>query len=255
MLIAARNAILAGGAAPGPTPAYWGLCFTAEEPNCVVNMSKSGTPPAVTLETSLDGVTWTSFDADGGTTPITLAAVGDKVYFRAGSGGNSRLSLSGSSFRYFTLTGNTAASGSIMSLLDATNEGMDSLADCGSNTFCAMFFNCSSLTSAPSLPATVLKTGCYYGMFFGCSSLTSAPSLPATVLVSNAYVRMFYRCSLLTELRVAFPKWVTRETNNWMTDVAATGTFYCPTALGTNATITRGTSACPEGWTVINTDA
>lgn len=30
---------------------------------------------------------------------------------------------------------------------------------------------------------------------------------------------------------------------------------YCPTALGTNATITRGVSACPEGWTVINTDA
>ena len=29
---------------------------------------------------------------------------------------------------------------------------------------------------------------------------------------------------------------------------------YCPTALGTNATITRGTNACPEGWTVVNTD-
>ena len=30
---------------------------------------------------------------------------------------------------------------------------------------------------------------------------------------------------------------------------------YCPTALGTNETITRGVTYCPEGWTVINTDA
>ena len=37
MLIAARNAMLAG-AAPGPAPAYWGLCFTAEQANSTVAM-------------------------------------------------------------------------------------------------------------------------------------------------------------------------------------------------------------------------
>ena len=36
--------------------------------------------------------------------------------------------------------------------------------------------------------------------------------------------------------------------------VAASDTFRCPTALGTNETIQRGTNACPSGWTVINTD-
>lgn len=254
MLIGARNAMLAGGGSQ-PSGGYWGLCFTAEEPNCVVNMGKKGTPPAVTLETSPDGMTWTSFDADGGTTPITLAAVGDKVYFRAGSGGNSQFGTSISIRHNFTITGKTAASGSIMSLLDATNEGMDSLADCGDFTFNALFIECSSLTSAPSLPATVLRAGCYYAMFMRCSSLTSVPSLPATVLPTiNCCQRMFQGCSSLAEVRVAFSAWNGNATAYWMTSVAATGTFYCPTALGTNETIERGTSRCPTGWTVINTD-
>ena len=38
----------------------------------------------------------------------------------------------------------------------------------------------------------------------------------------------------------------------WLSNVSASGTFYCPAELGTNETITRGTSNCPEGWTVIN---
>ena len=42
---------------------------------------------------------------------------------------------------------------------------------------------------------------------------------------------------------------------NMVYGAAATGTFYCPVALGTNETIERGTSRCPTGWTVINTDA
>ena len=34
--------------------------------------------------------------------------------------------------------------------------------------------------------------------------------------------------------------------------MSAYGYFYCPTALGTNATITRSSSNCPANWTVIN---
>ena len=46
-----------------------------------------------------------------------------------------------------------------------------------------MFENCTSLTTAPTLPATTLALACYVGMFKGCSSLTTTPSLPATTLV------------------------------------------------------------------------
>ena len=45
-----------------------------------------------------------------------------------------------------------------------------------------MFSNCTSLTSAPALPATTLADNCYWGMFSGCTSLVNAPKLPATTL-------------------------------------------------------------------------
>ena len=44
-------------------------------------------------------------------------------------------------------------------------------------------------------------------------------------------------------------------TNGWLYGAGSgEGRFYCPTALGTDSTITRSGAACPAGWTVINTD-
>ena len=37
-----------------------------------------------------------------------------------------------------------------------------------------MFYNCTSLTTAPELPATTLAEYCYKYMFQNCSSLTKA---------------------------------------------------------------------------------
>ena len=61
-----------------------------------------------------------------------------------------------------------------------------------------MFYNCSSLTTAPALPATTLANYCYQYMFRGCTSLTTAPALPATTLANYCYAYMFYNCSSLT---------------------------------------------------------
>ena len=61
-----------------------------------------------------------------------------------------------------------------------------------------MFYGCTSLTTAPSLPATTLTNYCYNYMFYGCTSLTTAPSLPATTLTDFCYTSMFYGCSNLT---------------------------------------------------------
>ena len=66
---------------------------------------------------------------------------------------------------------------------------------------------------------------------------------------------MFNGCSALNSIRVSFTAFNAIAMANWVQNVAATGTFYCPTALGTNETIGRGTGKCPTGWTVINTDA
>ena len=61
-----------------------------------------------------------------------------------------------------------------------------------------MFQDCTSLTTAPTLPATTLENKCYYGMFQNCSSLTTAPELPATTLAPNCYTFMFWGCTSLT---------------------------------------------------------
>ena len=63
------------------------------------------------------------------------------------------------------------------------------------NAYRSMFKNCTSLLTAPELPATNLSPNCYLGMFQGCSALTTPPSiLPAQVLKSNSYVAMFTDC-------------------------------------------------------------
>jgi hypothetical protein len=47
-----------------------------------------------------------------------------------------------------------------------------------------MFYDCTSLTIAPELPATTLADNCYQYMFYNCASLITAQSiLPATTLV------------------------------------------------------------------------
>ena len=58
-----------------------------------------------------------------------------------------------------------------------------------------MFQRCTSLTTAPALPATTLATSCYDAMFQGCTSLTTAPELPATTLKYGCYQNMFFQCT------------------------------------------------------------
>ena len=65
------------------------------------------------------------------------------------------------------------------------------------------FRNCTSLTTAPELPATALAALCYCNMFRGCTGLTNAPALPATTLAKRCYEYMFYGCSNLTELNIS----------------------------------------------------
>ena len=167
------------------------LCFTAEKARSTVAMSVKGTPTkGQAFEYSTNGTNWSEFIP--GTTTITLAKVGDKVYFR---GDNTTVSESDSICYKFAMGGKIAASGNIMSLLDKTCQSTTI-----SNKYCygSMFRNCTSLTTAPSLPATTLAFNCYYGMFYDCRSLTTAPSLPATTLANNCYYGMFNGCISLT---------------------------------------------------------
>ena len=174
---------------PTELPDY--LCFTAEEARSTVAMAVNRTPTkGQAFEYSTDGTNWSEFIP--GTTTITLANVGDKVYFR---GDNTTIGESVSVYYKFVMSGKIAASGNIMSLLDKTCQSTTI-----SNNYCYhyMFYNCTSLTTAPALPATTLANSCYNSMFRGCTSLTTAPALPATTLADSCYNSMFANCTSLT---------------------------------------------------------
>ena len=65
--------------------------------------------------------------------------------------------------------------------------------------YLGMFQDCTSLTQAPTLPATTLEEYCYQYMFYGCTSLAQAPTLPATTLAAYCYLGMFQDCTSLTQ--------------------------------------------------------
>ena len=173
-----------------PATVDW-LCFTAEEANSTVKMTSPGSSAqSVSLEYSTDGNNWSPFVV--GSTTVTLANIGDKMYIRATSSGNTGMGSSPSKYNQFEMTGKIAASGNINTLLN--QNGNATLTD---YCYYGLFYYCSSLTSAPELPATTLANGCYSNMFYNCSSLTSAPELPATTLTDNCYYNMFQGCSSL----------------------------------------------------------
>ena len=183
----------------------------------------SGGPYFSGCSYSLDnGVTWvtralSTTTAQTITTPTIQA--GDKVLWKMIAS-----SLSTASYNCnFSSTAKFDVSGNIMSLLKSDNfigQTIDSNSsfyklfynnknivnaenlvlplNVTENCYYYMFGFCTSLTTAPELPATTLANYCYNYMFSGCTSLTSAPELPATTLANYCYNYMFSGCTSLT---------------------------------------------------------
>lgn len=169
------------------------------------------------IEYSLDGKTWVTFVNEGNgltiTTPTLIA--GDSVYFR---GQATLISKSSSKYSRFTTSSPTfkiSASGSVMSLIGNSNTLTDF-------AFYNLFQGCTSLTTAPELPATTLKISCYNTMFRACTQLNKITML-ATDISANS-------CLL-----------------SWVTAVATTGTFIKHPAM---TTLPTGDNGIPSGWTV-----
>ena len=85
-----------------------------------------------------------------------------------------------------------------------------------------MFFSCTSLITAPELPAIVLANGCYQQMFYGCTSLNQIKCLATSISATS--------CTL-----------------NWVFGVASTGTFIKNANM---SSWTTGNNGIPSGWTV-----
>ena len=221
------------------------LCFTAVDPSATITFKKMGNPDAANIVTSTNGQNWTPYTF--GTT-ITLANVGDKVYFRAANENDISFFKSWNDLYQFATTDGKriAASGNIQTLMKADGSRLDIS---GKNyCYAFMFSQCASLTTTPTLPATTLASDCYNYMFYSCTSLTTAPALPATTLAERCYYGMFNGCSNLASIDVNFTTWNTSEdaTTNWVSNVAASGTFTCPGALPK----TTGPHNIPSGWTI-----
>lgn len=113
-----------------------------------------------------------------------------------------------------------------------------------------MFKGCTSLVTAPELPATTLDKACYHSMFRGCTKITKSPVLPVTDISSydNPYAYMFNGCSSLRRIEAHFTTTPSNTvTNQWVNGVASSGVFV----KGADATWTNtGVHAAPSGWTI-----
>ena len=181
-LIGNISSVLCSRPEPEPEP-YDGLIFTAQEANSSVTLNGGSLQLEYRTNTNVE---WQNYTL--GTT-INLANIDDWVEMR-----NRGLQTNDIGGHQFTMTGKIAASGNIQYLLDKTGELLSAPDYC----YQQMFAGCTSLTTAPSLPATTLANYCYFAMFVGCTSLTTAPSLPATTLANYCYSAMFKGCTSLT---------------------------------------------------------
>lgn len=241
----------------------------------------------MSLEYSTDGSNWSDYTWSGSTgTKVNLANAGDSAYFRAKNDNAKLANAQAADYCNFVATGKLSAYGNMMTLLKGDGTLQD-LADSNDCAFACLFDSCTALVGASQLglPSKYVPANGYANMFYGCSNLSAGPDLPALsanycayyymfsstglveapqiaatkLLSAYEYGHMFEGCSSLSSINVNISSWIsgpwgaqTVATTGWVVGVAASGTFTCPARLGTNDTITRDTSHCPTGWTVVN---
>ena len=193
----------------------------------VVNQGNGSTDNVTpTLEYSTDKNTWNTitFDWTSGTHTTELPVklnTGGKMYFRNDTHLFSNYYTQHISFSS-TVSSNvggdirtlsnyldvynetTPQTGMFYCLFNGNNKIVDasnlrlSYTNLANSCYSSIFNGCTSLTTAPELPATTLASSCYQYMFYRCTSLTTAPELPATTLASSCYQYMFENCTSLT---------------------------------------------------------
>ena len=142
---------------------------------------------------STDTKTWAEWT---GTKVNATEADGIYALYFSGTGNTK---ITGGFSNKWTLSGSSiSCTGNIESLLDYETVAAGQHPAMANSCYYSMFNGCTSLTTAPSLPATTLAAFCYSYMFNGCTSLTTAPSLPATTLAASCYNYMFNGCTSLT---------------------------------------------------------
>ena len=117
-----------------------------------------------TLYYSTNLETWTEWSGSG------ISSANGKLYLRGI--GNTKITGGGYSHNW-TLSGEDgiACTGNIENLLDYEKVANGEHPTMANKCYYCLFSGCTSLTTAPELPATTLAKSCYHEMFEGCSSL------------------------------------------------------------------------------------
>ena len=139
------------------------------------------TNAGVTLQYSLDGSTWTTI-ATGATTPSA-----NIIYFRGQATETKALFTERTFSNTWTFTGatNLECNGKLDRLLQNTLGSDINVLTIGDYCYDNMFYGCTSLVTAPALPATTLASFCYNSMFYGCTSLKLSETM--TGIYDTAY--------------------------------------------------------------------
>ena len=156
------------------------LTFKGVDSTNAIKLQAIGSPYSIDLQYNKNDTGWTNYTIGD----IISLNDSDTVAF---SGANNLFSKNSSNYYQFAMTGQIAASGNTMSLMNFSDS-------CTTSCYDGLFLGCTSLKKAPQLPATILAPSCYAYMFADCKSLTSIPYLPATRLKQFCYCRMFGNC-------------------------------------------------------------
>lgn len=263
------------------------LTFEAKAAGTTVTLNRVGNAPSVSLQTSRDGNTWSTYSIGS---PITLDSVGDKVMF---CGTNAQYATSPSDYHNFSIIDSCYVYGNIMSLINATDyatttslgnseyalaclfQGCTGLythtvkalalpaTELTEYCYSQMFSGCTHLTVAPELPADDLSEHCYEAMFSGCRSLTASPDLYAATLVQSCYASMFSDCSSLSHVTCyatsgiitgyMYGQPLYANTTNWLSGVATSGTFDMSAIFDEETGYCdwpRGDNGIPKRWSI-----
>ena len=149
-----------------------------------------------TLEYSTNTSTWSTWD---GTSTLSSATNrSDNVLYLRGTG-NTKITGNSTDYRWVITGTDISCIGNIENLLDYATVQSGAHPTMTDYCYYRMFDDCTSLTQAPALPATMLAGDCYSGMFASCTALTQAPALPATTLANDCYFSMFRDCTSLIQ--------------------------------------------------------
>ena len=118
----------------------------------------------------------------------------------------------------------------------------------GTASMASMFYRCYSLTGESVMQQSDPAQGCYQSAFQETAITSVVIGLES--LAAYCLYGAFLGCSNLSRIEVNFTSWgnIATATQDWVSGVAAEGTFIKPAALPEE----YGTNRIPTGWTVVN---